>query len=197
MIITHSFVGTVQGRYRYLFFLIVSDSFELQSSFTHELMLLLERFDRNLEGHGAIVRPFVDDIHDATFHLMQKPWPGNEINYLANTPGLLMINTSFDDFDPRIHPWLHVHFGHRYEEGLPGASAFRKPLAQLVELVKHSEEDVFQQAHSVMSEFQLSDVGSIFEAKPGIFGFSIDLKKGASVLVQMYERFIAKRNSSA
>lgn len=188
MHITHSYVGTSQGKYRCMFFMLLEDYIEAQSSFVKELDLELERFARNLGETGAVVRPFSGDIETTKTHIMEKNWPQEEIEGLHNTPGLLMLNVDFDEFDPRKHPWIYFHlgeklFGDEDKTKIDTEKENAKSLfSAITKIVENPESDIFSEIEEHIDKISPSEFLSIIEAKPGAFGFSIDLVKGAKLL---------------
>ncbi|WP_431066696.1 hypothetical protein [Methylotuvimicrobium sp.] len=72
MWITHSYVGTTRNGVRCLFFLLLEDYIEEQTQFARELNLEPERFARNLDAFGAVVRPFGGDIEYARTGVLDK-----------------------------------------------------------------------------------------------------------------------------
>ena len=193
MFITHSYLGRSLGPYRCLFFLLVEDYVEVQSQFVRELDLELERFARNLGDSAPVVKPFMGDIDATRSHVLEKPWTDNEKHEIRKTPGLLMINVDFDIFDPNRHPWIHLHFQERMQ-GARDTIGIRGLLGELALAVRNSDKDIFQEAHKLQLQHQLSleDVASVFEAKPGMFGFSVDLIEGAKVLQVLFSHIREK-----
>lgn len=188
MLITQSYLGTSRGSYRCLFFLLLEDYIEAQIRFVRDLDPYLERFARNLGDSAALVRPFAGDIETTRQHVLSKNWSRDQLDEIAKTPSLLMINNDFDTFDPLLHPWIQVHFGERLYDAGPGVREFGQMLDRLAKAVRDSENDIFETAHNLLYEVRLSDAAKVFEAKPGIFGFSIDLVRGADVLRNLYHR---------
>lgn len=191
MFITHSYAGTVQGTYRCMFYYLLEDYIEAQTAFVRELDLHLERFGRNLKDSGAFVRPFVGDIDNTKQHVLAKNWTREELERVGDTPGLLMINVDFDVFNPREHPWLHLGFGEALRESKTPASEYKDLLGNLADAILRSDSDVFEEARSVVYQVGLKDVTELFEAKPGIFGISIDLVQGAALLKKLRQRLLA------
>lgn len=191
MWITHSYLGTTCGKMSCLFFLLYEDYIEAQSQFARELDLELERFARNLGDSGAVVRPFIGDIEKTKSHIFEKPWDDREREELYKTPSLLMINVDFDEFDPREHPWFLLHFSNRmHERGIHSAYEFHTVFYKLAEAVKNADEDPFEVVHATYYEIHPLDAVKVFEAKPGILGFSVDLIKAAQFLEALYRRFV-------
>jgi len=193
--ITHSYLGTTRGPYRCLFFLLLEDYIEAQTQFVKELELYLERFARHLGNASAVVRPFAGDIEDTRQHVLDKQWSQEELEEIAKTPSLLMINEDFDAFDPRHHPWIQFHFGQKLYEGVPGVYRYAQTLERLADAVLDTDHDVFDMAHYLIHEVRLSDASKVFEARPGIFGFSIDLIHGAEIVATFCRRLAGPKRS--
>ena len=188
MWITHSFLGTTKNGTRCLFFLLFEDYIEAQTQFAREMDLELERFARNLGDKGAVVRPFAGDIESARKSVMDKGWTDRQKQELYNTPSVLMIAEDFDNFDPQEHPWILLHLGDRMIEGIAGAYRFREALSAIAQAVNDSDADHFDVAHDAQYEVSAADAVKVFEAKPGAFGFSIDLVQAGNVIKNLYQR---------
>ncbi len=80
---------------------------------------------------------------------------------------------------------LELHF-HREMEILE--------LQTRLESKKHTKEEGSRSANPLKNEITLADAATIFEAKPGIFGFSIDLIKSAKLAVKAFKRLF-RRNA--
>lgn len=186
MHITHRFKGSIQGRFRYSFFLLYEDYIQAQSSFAREFDLQLERFARNMEDDGVVVRPFLGDIETAKSDLLSKEWTTQEKRQFMNTPGLFVIDKDFDDFNPREDQWLYLNFDRQIYDSSVSLDEYEDILGIFAEIISNPERDFFKEALPIVRKLKLAKVAEIFEAKPSIFGFSIDLKKAASTLRSMF-----------
>ncbi|MBZ0157932.1 MAG: hypothetical protein K8I29_17175 [Alphaproteobacteria bacterium] len=195
MHITYSYIGTIMKPYRCLFFLLLEDYIEAQTHFARDLDLHLERFARNLRDSAALVRPFTGDIDTVRQQVLDKPWTEDQLKEVQNTPALLMIDQDFDNFDPRSHPWLIINFGRRVTGTYGGQIPFKHILDDLVQVVLNANENFFTAAYNLKHEIHAAECAKIFEAKPGIFGFSIDLVHAASILKKIYTRMSEPRNN--
>ena len=171
-----------------MFFLLYEDYIEAQSQFAQELDLELERFARNLEDSGAVVRPFTGDIETTRENVLDKEWTERQQRELHKTPSILMIDEDFDDFNPQQDSWMLLHLGGRQREGPAGAYHFREALQAIAQAVNDSGADPFDVAHDVQYEATAADAVEVFEAKPGAFGFSIDLVQAGKLLRNLYQR---------
>ena len=195
MFITNSYLGMTKGRHRCLFFLLLEDYIDAQTEFMRVLDPSLERFARNLRDAGALVRPFQGDIEQTRQEVLDKSWSAEELVEIRKTPSLLMMNEDFDTFEPKLHPWIQLNFGQKLDSDMPTLAVLRfgEMLGQLAEAVQGSDEDIFQTAHGLVHEVRHSDAAKVFEAKPGMFGFSINLVEGAELVARLYERLRGSR----
>lgn len=187
MHITHSYKGSVQGNFRYSFFVLYEDYIQTQSSFSRDFDLLLERFARNMRDEGVVVRPFLGDVERARGDVLSKHWTPRQLKEFEKTPGLLVIDKDFDEFDPQKHQWLYLNFGGRVYDSPIRIDEYQDILASLAEIIADAEGDFFKDTMPVIRQLKLESFAEIFEAKPEIFGFSVDLKKAASTLRKMFE----------
>lgn len=192
MHITHSYIGTVVGDFRCLFFLLFKDYIEAETEFARELDLRLERFARDLGTTAALVRPFLGDIAAVRDHVLQKAWTRDELAQVTRTPALLMIDQNFDAFNPRVHPWLIVTLGHRdhpFAGGRDKLEMAEALLEGLVESVGSGEEDLFGAAHQVQHEIGLGEWARVFQVRPGVAGVSVDLVHAGQMFRRMLRRW--------
>lgn len=188
MFVTHSYLGAVMGGFRCLFFLLIEDYIEEQTQFMKDLEIYLEKFARDLREAAPLWRPFKGDIERTREEFLQKNWGSHERHEIEKTPAILMINVDFREFDPQLHPWFHLSFGRR-RGPLPAAHEVGAMLSTLASIVRESDQDIFDAAKRLKNEIRLSDATGVFEAKPGVFGFSIDLKKGTDLAIKVFKRF--------
>jgi hypothetical protein len=187
MHITHSFIGSVKGPFKCLFFLLVEDYIEAQSQFARDLDQELERFARKLGDSAAVVKPFMGDIDAVRSQVQDKNWTEGELLEVRNTPGLLMINQDFDVFNPREHPWMIINFGRRKTDYLV-ALPFKGILDGIANAVLDPNEDFFVAANKLENEIRATELANVFEAKPGIFGFSVNLFYAGEILNKIFQR---------
>lgn len=73
-------------------------------------------------------------------------------------------------------------------ERVPGAYRVGELLNELALVVRDTDKDIFREAHNLQHQLSMEDATSVFQAKPGIFGFSVDLVNGAEVLRTLFHR---------
>lgn len=77
-------------------------------------------------------------------------------------------------------------------EGVPGAYRVGELLNELALIVRDTDKDIFREAHNLQHQLSIEDATSVFEAKPGVFGFSVDLIRGAEALRTLFHRLRPK-----
>lgn len=194
MIITNSYLGISQGEYNYLFYVLYQNYNETQMTFMKEIDNLLTGFARDLGKDAVVVKPFIDDIGQTKQEILCKNWSERAESQIANTPGMLMLNTDLAHFDPNNDPWFYFHFGNRANErNLSNLVRFDtidkvdKAFIQLKEFAKNSNVDIFAEAAKMRTSMANEALG-IIEAKPGIFGFSVDLVEGFRFVKSLFEK---------
>lgn len=187
MWITHSYLGITRGSVRCLFFLLHEDYIEAQSGLSSQLQQEIERFARNAGAFGAVVKPFDGDVERTRQHVLDKPWPKGEIEKVRRTPALLMIDQDFAAFDPREHRYVVLHLN----DGEDGdAQLLRSLLQKLVAALPDENSDPFEIISQSLRDENVRNASEMIELKPGVFGVSIDLKRGWKSLKQ----FLRERN---
>jgi len=187
--------------------MMYEDYIDTQRSYVRELKKLLTRFARNIGSSAPLVEPFVDDISTTKQQILDKPWDEKTKREICRTPGMLMINVDFDEFDPQNDPWLYFYFGNRYrcgadkrvfnsfkkahEESVDGLHIVDEVLQKLTNIIRKDDCDIFNEVRKLYKK--PIDALSVFEVKPGVFGFSIDIIKGYQVIRNTYENIRVKR----
>lgn len=185
MLISTRFVGTKRGEMTYLFFLLTEDYIEEHVKMSETLEPLLTEFARDIGDAGALVRPFRGNV-DATQHdILSKNWADRERGRIQLTPGILVIDVDFDGFNPRSHRWLHISLRdsmNRYGE----VSIFdlHEIFSRLAECCR-GKTSLFDLADDFARKRIAEELYESFELKPGIFGCSVDVKRGIEFLYRL------------
>ena len=198
MHITHSFVGTTVGRFRYLFFALYEDYNDYQRSFVQEFNnVYLQRLARDLRDQGAVIQPFLGDIETTRSHLLSKDWTDDELREVRRVPSLLVISKDFDAFSPRSDPWLILHFGQQRYGGPEGLAELDETIRAITAAVTDPDsepQELYKIARDVTREH--SNLGCAFSVQPGIFGVSIDIIEAGRYLrglIRNRRRIIGRR----
>jgi len=194
MLITHSYLGATQGKYRYLFYILYEDYVDTQKSFIKEIENLLIRFARNLGDDSVVIKPFIDDISKTKQEVLEKDWSDEAKVQIENTPGMIMLNIDLASFDPGNHPWFYFQFGnnvtYRLDSRVVNINTIdnaKRVFGQLEQFAMSSDVDIFEEAKKLRDN-KAKEVLGIFEAKPGVFGFSIDLIKGFDIFRSIFTK---------
>ena len=189
MHITHSFIGAYIGENRCLLFLLYKDYIQEQNNFVRELNPYLERFARKLGYSAALVRPFSGDIESTRAQVLDKNWSESELNEILKTPGLLLINKDFESFNPQSDDWIYINLGQKiFQDSSPLVDEL---LGEISETIINPKVNIFSETNKILLKSSLKDAGEIFEAKPGAFGFSLDLMKA----FELFPNFLNKIKS--
>lgn len=186
MFIATRFIGTKKDSMNYLFFLLTEDYIESHQRMREDLKPFLETFARDIGKTGALVRPFAGDEEATRQDIMFKCWNAEETSRIGRTPGILAIDVDFDKFDPRSNHWIHFSFRDMMDES-GGVQIFKlKELFSSLAKCLHSGENIFVLADEIAKKREVQELYDSFELKPGIYGFSFDIKKGIKFLRQVF-----------
>jgi hypothetical protein len=106
--------------------------------------------------------------------VLEKSWTPEEHEEITKVPSLLVLNVDFDSFSPRNDPWIAMHFGQRSYGGPEGLAEMGETFQAIAAAATEGDlGDLYELARSVSRD--RPDAAYVFEAKPGIFGFSIDI----------------------
>lgn len=133
----------------------------------------------NVGGKATVHRPFQGKEQDDFNMILAKNWGSNSGEIESNVPGLLFIETDFDDFDPSNDKWILIGLSELFTEtgevGQKLVQDFMKVLIQV--LNQEGESSLFNFLEERAKGQRIAQFGKCFEIKPGIFGFSFDLGK--------------------
>lgn len=178
MFITTRFIGTKKDGMNYLFFLLTEDYIESHRRIAENLEPLLLKFARDLGETGALVRPFRGDEEATIRDIVSKNWNENEMQRIQQTPGILVIDVNFDEFNPRSNHWLHFSLRDSMSQyGDVPIFEIEELLSTLADSCRNGE-NIFSRADEIARKKAMRELYDSFELQPGIFGFSFDIKKG-------------------
>ena len=173
-----------QGDNQVPLFLLFEDYIDAQRGLSEDVKAELERFARNLGDSGALVLPFPGDAPSTNGSVLDKPWLEEERREVRQTPGMLMIDTDFDEFYPRRDRWVLFHFDRSTHLDGAYASKLRSLLQKIVAAISDSEEDPFAVVRHAVRDESVARATKLLRLEPGAFGISIDLRAGWSALKQ-------------
>ena len=97
-------------------------------------------------------------------------------------PALLVMSVDFDAFSPRADPWLLIHFGEAAYGGPGGLARLSATARAIAQAATEADEDDLYAVVRAMT-LEQPDMARIFEFKPGMFGFSIDVVQAGQQLI--------------
>src|SRR5271163_1777865 len=169
--IVSTFLDTDLGKGKYLFFLVTWNDFV--SRISDELDKQWSHFGEALGVDGTAIRAFNKAKNKTYDEIQSKSWPPEirERMFREQDPYMLIIDNTFDNFDPHLNKWSVIWFSEFYER--PGA--IDRLFGALANKVRRGE-DIFEWAASLSKKKQYSKFSKYFEIKPGIFGVTLNVK---------------------
>lgn len=184
MLLTHTFVAAVSpGWYRYAFYVIYGDRVDFHDEYIREFRQNLEYLGYSLRDKGVVVEPFPPAVDATREQIWFKDWTLEEREEIRKVPSLLVLTKDMGEFSPRSDPWLLFPFTERQYVGHKGRLDLRDAFAAVAEAVVGPDAEP-EQLYRLARELTLTKFNhrAIFEAKPGVWGISIDLFEIADAL---------------
>jgi hypothetical protein len=172
------------GPYRFAYFLVASDNYD------NEVRLELERqvsaFAEDMGGLGLLIQAFPSARRDIAEEVFAKTWPAEIQRQLEREaePIILVIESDFDEFDPREHRWAII-----WLSDFEGTSRNVQPMLKTLSSKTRRGEDVIAYLNDVADREERHErrgrivrfaarAGSYVEWKPKIpvIGLGIDVK---------------------
>lgn len=157
---------------RYLFFIITWSDYVTRVG--EELDKQFTAFGEDLGPTGKVVKSYKSAARTSFFEVMEKTWP-NEIRKRFDSeqdPFMLVIDKSFNEFNPESDQWGIIWFSNFYEKPESVCRLF----GSLARKVRHNE-DVFDFLSAITRKEKYKKFGKYFELKkPEVLGVSIDMQ---------------------
>lgn len=190
MYATTSYLGIERGRLNYLFFLVTENYIETNQRIAEALHPLLTEFAKELGDTGAVVKPFDEHASKTFEEVINKFWSTALHDQLRErTPGLLILACDLRAFDPTRDAYIFVSFRDSMDEyGNVKAFEVRDLLNVLTQASRKT--DLFESVRKYLQDRKRTEAASTaweaVQLKPGVFGFSLDLKTVARALRQAF-----------
>ena len=154
--------------YQYLFFIVFWN--ELQTTLTEQLKEHVDPVGAAVEDKAMIVRAFEKASYDTAEQVVSKNWSEEYKKHFskAQDPFLLIINTSFKDFDPQQHPWAIIWFSGNPDQ-------INKVFGHLIRITRKGE-NIFDYFQIAKTKKWYQKYAKHIEIKPNIYGISVDAK---------------------
>lgn len=149
MFTTSNYKEIEKGKFKYAFFLNNRDDYENKIDFVKELNILIERFSEDLANKGVVVKSYNSSIKNTRKEILSKPWNYYRLKTINKTPGMLMIDTDFAEFNPNKNNWIYFYFirDQRFRENRGNSFTIEeteKLFDKLSELIIKGDEDIFK-----------------------------------------------------
>lgn len=163
MYITSKYLGKI-NRKKYFFYLLYEDYVQTQMDYVKELEKHIERFGRNLQDNGGVIKPFIGDIEQTKNDILSKDWNKKELSIFTKTPGMLMIDIDFDNFNPRKDQWIYFNFEQQSTD--EGILKVEELLKGICNIINNGKGDVFKEIKNLKNNIALKESQNLIELKP-------------------------------
>lgn len=167
-----TFLPVEIGNKKYLFFIVTWNDYVTQVG--EELEKQFSAFGEDLGPTGKVVKSYKSATHKSFDEVMGKTWPEEIVTKFKTVqePFMLVIDESFEDFDPVINQWGIVWFSNFFQN--PGA-IYR--LFGLLARKVREDDDIFEFLNTIAKKEKLKKFGKYFQLNnPELFGIAIDVE---------------------
>ena len=194
MWLTTSFLDIQRGETEHLFFLLTDGYIEDNATIAASLEPLLQKFARDLGASGAVVRAFPPDVEQAKNSVLAKNWAAGQRTQIRKSPGLLILDVDFAQFDPQRDQWLHISLRDAMDRhGHVEIFELEEFFSQLAQACR-DDDGVFEVVKRNARRQALREVAASVDIRPGAFGVSFDVKRG--FIRPLLRLFATSRSSS-
>ncbi len=186
-----------KGKYKSIFYLNNRDHFEIERDFVKELNILIERFSRDLEDSALVVKAYEGDIANVRKEILSKPWKQKDLKNIHKTPGLLMIDVDFKEFNPNQNNWIYFYFLREVRDKNNRENAYTIEEAEtffieLAEVIKNTHSNLFKEVKALVAKQNIKgNAKKVIDFKPSYYGISLNVKKFSYVVHQMWKVYCA------
>lgn len=182
MFVTSNYKKIKKGEFQYSFFLNNRDSLENRIDFVQELNILIERFSRDLDDRGLIVKSYDSDIEKVRKQILDKPWNPRRLETIRKTPGILMIDTDFDVFNPNRDNWIYFYFirDQRFKRNRGNGFTIEEAeelFDKLAELIIENEFNIFKEVKRMLVKEKAGRIGKVVIGELMSYGIGISADK--------------------
>ena len=170
------------GEFEYLFFIVNWNDYS--STISESLSTNLKQFGIDLELRGKVVEAYSHKKGE-TFQEIRKKnnWPVTMSKRFDDEqfPFMLIINESFQDFNPGEHCWAIIWFSDFVDDN----NCIPNIFCSIIKTIRQ-ERNLFKYFEHLARDKKIKKLTEYFEIKPGIFGCSIDVK---AIIKDMGKKF--------
>jgi hypothetical protein len=166
------------GEFRYLFLLCSWHRYE--DAIWTGLRQHASSFGEDIGEEGLLAVPYDSAAKNTIEEVLAKEgWSPALSDKMAKSddPFLLVIDTSFAEFDPRAHRWAVLWFSDVEPKDIP------RLLGRFAGALRR-EEDLFALIEKRRRQRRLKSLAQFFEVKPGLFGCSVNLTAAALAVLE-------------
>ncbi len=164
MLIASKYKEIEKGKFKYVFFLNNKDDYENRINFVEELNILIERFSENLANQGLVVKSYNSSIRNVREEILDKPWNPLRLETIKKTPGILMIDTDFDEFNPNKNNWIYFYFirDQRFKKNRGNSFTIEEDeelFDKIAKIIIEEKDDIFKKIKSILIKEKAKGLG--------------------------------------
>lgn len=182
MFITSNYKEIEKGKFKYAFFLNNKDDYENKRDFVKELNILIERFSEDLDNKGLVVKSYNSSIRNVRKEILDKPWNPLRLETIKKTPGILMIDTEFAEFNPNKNNWIYFYFirDQRFKKNRGNSFTIEEAeelFDKLSEIIIKEEDNIFKKVKVILAKEKTKRIGKVVAKEVVSCGISISADK--------------------
>lgn len=186
-------VEVEKGKFKYKFFLNNRDNYENERDFVKELNILIYRFSEDLSSNGLVVKTYDSCIKSVRQEILDKPWTPYRLETIKKTPGILMIDTDFNTFNPNKDNWIYFYFirDQRFKKNRGNSFTIEEAeelFNKLSEIIVNDNENVFEEVKRMLSIEKFKRIGETIVEEGISYGISISADKFLNIINKIYKR---------
>lgn len=182
MFITSNYKEIEKGKFKYAFFLNNKDDYENKRDFVKELNILIERFSEDLANKGLVVKSYNSSIRNVRKEILDKPWNPRRLETIKKTPGILMIDTEFAEFNPNKNNWIYFYFvrDQRFKKNRGNSFSIEEAeelFDKLSEIIIKGDDNIFKKVKVILAKEKTKRIGKAVAKEVVSCGMSISADK--------------------
>lgn len=133
-------------------------------NYVKELDIILEGFAVKLDkSSSGVLKPDILHIDNVKQDILTKDWTEKEREIFLKTPGMLMINMNFQQFNPRKHKWIYISLSKKDYNTIEDV---KELLDNICKIVNTSTNNIFEEIEKVKNKFSRKEASDVIQANP-------------------------------
>ncbi len=183
-------VAIESGKFKYKFFVNNRDNYENEMDFVKKLNTLILRFSEDLADKGLVVKTYNSCIKNVRKEILAKQWGPFSLETIRKTPGILMIDTDFDEFNPNRNNWIYFHFirDQRFKKNRGNSFTIEEAeelFDRLSEIIAKDNNDIFKEVKTILIKEKAKRIGKAVAKEIGNCAIGISADKFLNILIKL------------